>query len=138
MILIVTGCRNFTDHGFVFEQLDKYKTKGLEMVYVGDASGVDYYTEQWCKVNDIPHKVYQAEWYKFGKSAGPRRNQKMLEAAINEAFFDCKILRGLAIWDYQSSGTSDCIRRMYKNSISVEIIPIDGAIERIIKGLEWE
>lgn len=44
-------------------------------------SGADQIAEQWAKEKDIPCMVFKAEWQKYGKAAGPKRNKEMLDFA---------------------------------------------------------
>jgi hypothetical protein len=44
---------------------------------VGGARGVDQTAEQAARAQGIPVQTYPADWSKFGKSAGIRRNHDM-------------------------------------------------------------
>jgi hypothetical protein len=61
----------------------------------GCANGPDSAGEVYGKFYDIPIKKFPAEWDKYGKRAGPIRNNKM--AAYADAL--------LLIWDGKSSGS---------------------------------
>lgn len=56
---------------------------------------------------------YPAEWSKFGKRAGPIRNELMAQ--------DCDAV--LAVWDGRSRGTLDMIMRATKHGKLVYIFP---------------
>ena len=81
--IIVTGGRDFTDREYVFASMHlviHHATKqDIELVATGDATGVDDLVREWCRGNFIPYRRYAADWGAFGKSAGPRRNRRMLE-----------------------------------------------------------
>lgn len=44
----------------------------------GDCSGVDECAKKICEKYKIKHKVFKANWKRYGKSAGPIRNSKMI------------------------------------------------------------
>lgn len=72
----------------------------ISVVLTGRAPrGVDVYGEVWAQENGIPVEPYPADWARFGKSAGIRRNIEM--AAMAEAL--------VAIWDLVSPGTEHMI-----------------------------
>lgn len=70
--------------------LDVYKIMlPISVVISGSARGYDREGEIWANNNAIPVERYPAEWDKYGKSAGYRRNEDM--AKIAEA---CVVLPG--------------------------------------------
>lgn len=114
MRTIIAGGRTFTN------QLELYKAIllcGWEITEVvcGCAPGVDSMGEEWAKNAGLPVKRFPADWKKYGKSAGPRRNEEMAE--YGEAL--------IALWDYASRGTAHMIetakrkgRRVYIHRIT--------------------
>lgn len=44
---------------------------------VGRAPGVDSFAEDWAVVHWVPYTPYEADWPKYGKSAGYIRNKQM-------------------------------------------------------------
>jgi len=44
----------------------------------GGATGADKIADEWSVVNWVPQQEYRADWEKWGKRAGPIRNQVML------------------------------------------------------------
>lgn len=80
MKTIIAGGRKyaFTDDDIDF--LDTLVGEITEVVS-GGAWGADANGECWAKFNDIPVKVFEAQWEKYGKSAGPRRNVEMANYA---------------------------------------------------------
>ena len=79
---------------------------GFEIATVisGVARGVDTAAILWAEGRGIPVESYPADWEKYGKKAGPIRNQQMADVA------DALI----ALWDGKSRGTRDMIERMAK------------------------
>lgn len=46
----------------------------------GGAPGADYLSAQWCERHpDVLHYTFPADWERYGRGAGPRRNQAMLD-----------------------------------------------------------
>ena len=46
-------------------------------VVTGGARGIDTDAHEWARSRMLPTKVINADWEKFGKSAGPIRNAQM-------------------------------------------------------------
>ena len=65
----------------------------------GTAQGVDKLGEQIAQKYGIPVKRFPADWSRFGKSAGYRRNTEMANYADTL----------VAVWDGQSKGTKHMI-----------------------------
>lgn len=82
-----------------------------ELVH-GGAKGVDstaanLFTERY----EGEITKFGADWESYGKSAGPRRNQKMAEYA--DAL--------LAIWDGESRGTRDMIEKALDQGLDITV-----------------
>lgn len=81
MIIAVTGFRGHRDGAFIRRALWATQEKfGVPLhVRVGDAMGADWFVLQWCEQNAVSHKVFRAQWEELGRSAGPERNERMLQ-----------------------------------------------------------
>jgi hypothetical protein len=78
--VLVTGSRNYTDIKFVRDTLDKlHKEYNFTVLIEGGASGVDYIAGSWANTIKIEHVVVNAEWNIYGRAAGSKRNQKMID-----------------------------------------------------------
>lgn len=89
-----------------------------ELVILGDARGVDTAAKYMCQELNIPHIVFTAQWKRYGRSAGKRRNQDMIDAAFllgNDA-----VLYAFPHWEV-SPGTYDCINRAKRAGLEVEV-----------------
>lgn len=75
------------------------------MVFSGGASGVDTYAKLYCDNLKIPFTVFEAEWNKWGKGAGFRRNLKII---LNSDIV-------FAFWNGDSKGTAHSIKLAYKH-----------------------
>ena len=82
MKIIIAGGRNFNDFNLLISRMNHYTSqkKDIEVVS-GTARGADKLGEEWAKANDYPITHFPADWKKYGKMAGPQRNQKMAEYA---------------------------------------------------------
>lgn len=101
MNLIIAGCRDFTDRAFIYEGIDAFIEEYGKPDYIieGGARGVDRMAYYYAKDNGIPVKVFPAYWDKYGKSAGPIRNEEMAKHGTHL----------LAFWDGKSRGTKNMI-----------------------------
>jgi len=113
MKAIIAGSRRiYKDNtvNFIQEIVDK-SGFNIEILVCGMAHGVDMMAHFWARETGIPIKEFPADWDKYGKSAGPIRNQEMLKYA------DALI----AIWDGESKGTKHMISIAKKKGIKVFI-----------------
>lgn len=110
MRTIIAGSRSITDPGIIRAAIRKSKLVITEIV-CGCAAGVDRLGENYGNLNNIPVAQYPAEWDKYGKSAGYRRNVVMAENA------DALI----AIWDGKSSGTKHMIDIAKSKGLCVKV-----------------
>jgi hypothetical protein len=89
--IAVTGGRDYPNKDLIFKVLDKQKliceTVGCKMfLVVGDATGADAYARLWA-FEHLPTEdwqMFEADWTRWGKSAGHRRNRDMLISGIDK------------------------------------------------------
>lgn len=112
MKVIVAGSRKGFTLAEVYHAIDSSKWEITEIVS-GTAVGVDQYGEAYARWHSIPVKKFPADWDRFGKSAGYRRNQDMANYA------DALI----AVWDGISKGTKNMIDIMNKLGKPVYVYP---------------
>ena len=77
--VLVCGGRDFSDKKLMdgaMSELDN--AVRISEVIHGGASGADSMAGRWAEQHNIPVTVFKADWSRYGKSAGPRRNEKML------------------------------------------------------------
>jgi len=97
---------------YVWKYLDRFKQRNAhhELRFcVGDATGVDSVVRDWCIENGVRCKRFKANWKKFGKSAGPRRNRRMLD----------KFKPTMLLEFPGGSGTANCVAEARKREIIV-------------------
>lgn len=115
MKVIVAGGRDFNDYSsleYALNQLqNSYPNEIIEIVS-GNARGADTLGERWAKENNKNIHYFKADWNKFGKSAGYKRNEKMAE------FADALI----AFWDGNSKGTNHMINLAREYKLKVKVI----------------
>jgi len=107
--LIISGSRSINNQEFILESI--YKSSlytGEEEILVGDAKGVDKIVRLY--FDNVT--LYQAEWGKYGDSAGPMRNGEMVEDGD----------KLIAIWDGESTGTANAIGQAKDQGLPVDII----------------
>lgn len=78
MKVIIAGTRTITDYSLV-ETVIKESGFDINEVVCGEARGVDILGKSWAIANNIPVKSFPADWNKFGKSAGYKRNVQMAD-----------------------------------------------------------
>jgi YspA, cpYpsA-related SLOG family len=69
------------------------------IIVSGGARGVDKCAEKVAQGIGLRTEIYPADWHKFGKAAGMKRNQQIVEASD----------RIVAFWDGASKGTKNTI-----------------------------
>jgi len=80
MKVLVCGGRDYRDHLTAYRLLDALNVlEDITCIVHGGASGADELAGKWASRNKIECRVYPADWQTYGKSAGPRRNQSMLD-----------------------------------------------------------
>lgn len=114
--VIIAGSRGFSNYKLLKEKCNQYlreKRKDYNIIIVsGHARGADLLGEKYAQDEGFPLEIYPADWKKFGKSAGFRRNEQMAEVA------DALI----AFWDGKSHGTKHMIEIMENKNLLVKIV----------------
>lgn len=122
MKVIVAGSRGITDYELIRTMLDDTRKCGLDITAIidGMARGVDCLASRYAAENSIDNIRVAADWKRYGKGAGIRRNIQMAEIA------DALI----AFWDGKSPGTLhmiDCAKA--KGLKNISIISVDKGIK---------
>lgn len=113
--IVIAGCRDFNDYAIAKKHIDFYikniKNK-YKLVFVsGGCRGADMLGEPYARENNFKVERHNAEWEKYGKAAGPKRNEKM---ALISHYVIC-------FWDGKSKGTKSMIEaaKRYKKSLKI-------------------
>ena len=96
MNVAIVGCRKFDQYEIVRDKVLSIFRKNVmpSQIISGAATGVDTLAKRFAFENDIPLQEYPAEWKKYGKSAGPIRNQKIVNASDMVIAFPSQSSRG--------------------------------------------
>lgn len=79
MRLLACGGRDYDQRELLFERLDQlHAVMPVSVLIEGGARGADELAGQWAEVRGIERIRFPADWKRYGRSAGPRRNQQML------------------------------------------------------------
>jgi hypothetical protein len=103
----VVGSRDFQDYATfcsVLEQILErwrhgHKIGEILVLVSGDATGADRLAAQYAAENGLELEAFPAQWHRYGKAAGPRRNRQIVKACD----------RIVAFWDGSSRGTASTI-----------------------------
>lgn len=89
MIFAVTGGRDYRISKEGYKKLDiilsRWNDNGVVLLsgHCPTSFNIDKDAEAWAKNKKIETILYEADWSKYGKSAGPKRNAKMAEFLAN-------------------------------------------------------
>jgi len=110
MRTIIAGSRTVFDFRQVVIAVRKAPWT-ITTILSGGASGADELGEKFARRNKIPLETYPADWNRWGKSAGYRRNAEMADNA--EAL--------IALWDGKSKGTANMIDLAKRKHLKVYV-----------------
>ena len=88
----------------------------VECVIEGECRGADVMGRLAARKLGVEVKPFPADWSRFGKAAGPIRNQQMLD----EGKPTMVLAFHARLWE--SSGTADMIRRAQRLRLSVTLV----------------
>jgi len=115
--LAVTGGRTYDDVALLHRVLDAYALSwGRFRLFVGDAPGADALALAWANHRCHPSLRFVAAWKAYGNGAGPRRNQKIIDAGP----------RALIAFP-GGRGTEDCVKRAAAANIPVHVVRLTDA-----------
>ena len=113
MKVVIAGGRTFDNYSFLKEKCDEILKDIVDVEIVsGTAKGADKLGEQYSIEKGYGLKQFPADWGKFGKSAGIRRNEQMAD------YGDMLI----AFWDGKSKGTKHMIDYSNKKKLKVHVV----------------
>lgn len=123
--IIVAGGRDFKDNDLLSDTIKGYledigitnSSKQIKFVS-GTAIGADVLGEQFAHTYGYDVIRFPADWNKFGKSAGYRRNAEMAKFASVDG--NKGIL--IAFWDGKSKGTKHMIDLAKRYGLNVHVV----------------
>jgi|WetSurSiteA1Bulk_404760.scaffolds.fasta_scaffold130028_2 hypothetical protein len=118
MKIAVVGSRSFKDYDYLVKKLDEVIFGFEEFgdihefeIVSGGAKGADRMAEWYAEFREYPIKIFLPDWDKYGKSAGYKRNQRIVDSSDVVAAF----------WDGESRGTKHSIDLAVKQNKQVLI-----------------
>lgn len=122
MKILVCGSRSLWMDALLTDRIRRYlEEKWVTEVIHGGARGADTHAEVAAKQLGLPTTVFQPDWSAYGRLAGFRRNQRMLDEGKPNFV--------VAFWDGKSRGTTDMVRRAQEAGIPTEVIRMDQQTE---------
>lgn len=108
MNLGIVGSRDFDNYLIFCDKVDAVRETHPEIdtIVSGGARGADSYAEKYAHENGLNLIVHQADWNKYGRAAGFKRNQLIWD--------DSDVI--IAFWDGESKGTKHTIDK-YKGTL---------------------
>lgn len=111
--VIIAGSRNFSNYPMLKSYAD-YMLSNVKddiLILCGQAAGADTLGERYANEKGYQLQYFPADWKKYGKSAGFRRNVDMAQNA------DALI----AFWDGKSHGTKHMIAVAQKYHLKIRV-----------------
>ena len=114
--VIIAGSRDFNNYDLLVSKCDYFlseKQKTHDIVIIsGTARGADKLGERYAKEYGYEIDAHPADWDKYGKSAGYKRNQEMAEVADAVICF----------WDGNSKGTKHMVDIAKEKNLMCKVI----------------
>lgn len=98
--VLVCGGRNYQNMREVTRVLDGLAPQPTLIIH-GGAFGADSCASEWASKRGLPELRFAADWDRYGRAAGPIRNQKMLDEGKPD----------LVVAFPGGTGTADMVRR---------------------------
>lgn len=113
MNILITGSRHYSNKKLMTDTLDKLRP--IELIIHGAARGADMIAQEYAENHSIATCQHPANWKKYGRRAGPIRNQAMLYSHP-----DINLVLAFPLSD--SIGTWDMVRKAHAHNIPVQLI----------------
>lgn len=124
-IVLITGSRSIAERDKVFAKLDELvDPHEVYTMIEGEADGVDRICRDWADIHYVdvtPMPIPRDYHDKYKGGAGNRRNQDMLDKALQIAHSTKLEILPIAMWDGSSTGTLDMINRVKKAGLPIDI-----------------
>lgn len=117
--VLVTDSRNWKNRFSIIVEfgllMKRFDTDDITIIH-GDCKGADRIADLVASRMWLKTKPYSAKWAKYGRSAGPKRNQQMVDE--NEIDYALVFHENLN----ESKGTRDMVKRLQKKNIPYKVI----------------
>lgn len=121
--IIIAGTRDFDDYELLKFKVDRIVEKEFKNCYIsivsGTCKGADQLGESYARTKGYHLYKFPAEWDKYGRKAGPLRNEKMAKFASGELIDNECVGVLIAFWDGKSRGTKNMIENAHKYNLKV-------------------
>ena len=113
MRVLMCGSRDWIDPEPIRKAFERHQ---VTVCIHGGARGADTLAGREAALRGIPVAAFRAEWERYGRGAGPIRNQRMVDEGAPELViaFHSDI--------EESRGTADMVRRAIQAGIPTEVI----------------
>ena len=117
MRVAIVGYRSFTNYLYFEQKIKEWESEHgiIDEIVSGGATGADrlavHYAEKYNRIK----RIYPADWKKYGKTAGPIRNNVILNDKLDAL---------IAFPSSKSVGTHDIIGKATKLKIPVYTYPV--------------
>lgn len=128
MRVLVCGSRNWHNKEVMYRELDALLASGdlsatpskydSTCLIHGACRGADLMAAKWAELHGVRTLAFPADWHKYGRAAGPVRNQKMLDDAMPELV--------IAFHEdiEQSKGTKDMLARAGRAKVTTWLVSV--------------
>ena len=117
MRLIIAGGRDFDNYDLLCNEVTKFIGEEVDVTIIsGLARGADTLACRFAQELGFPLEGFAAEWDKYGRSAGIRRNKYMAKHADALSAF----------WDGESRGTQHMIDYAWERGLRVKVVQYDS------------
>jgi predicted Rossmann-fold nucleotide-binding protein len=114
MKVLVCGGRDFADFAMLSEEMMRLLAeRDVDAIIHGGARGADSMAGEFANATGIEEIVFPADWKKYGRRAGPIRNQQMLDEGKPD----------LVVAFPGGRGTADMVERARAAGIEVRLAP---------------
>ena len=107
--IAVIGSRTFTDYGVLKKLWDEYHPF---ILVSGGAKGADMLAEKYADEKGYEKVIFKPDWKKYGRAAGIKRNQEIINLADEVVGF----------WNKMSEGTGHSLELARKKGMPVTIV----------------
>lgn len=119
-VVLVTGDREWTDGETIEREL---VAAGATLVIEGEARGTDRLAAQAADRLNVPVVPFPADWERYGRAAGPIRNQAMVAALVDyERLGEDVVVLAFHPDLAKSRGTADCVARAALAGLPVRVV----------------
>ncbi len=119
-VILYCGDRNWDDSVSIHRSFDR---ESPDHIISGGARGADDLAEREALLRNIPAEIHYADWERYGRAAGPVRNEQMLKSLLHWKGQGAEIKVVAFHSDLESSkGTKSMVLLAKAKNVEVEVI----------------